>query len=338
MSLYNILDEILFYKICYYDYETAILFSMLCKKFNKISKGYGNDKRNIKDHFLKLIDYNGETYYVDKNTGIKNGIYVKRIEYFLSRHQTAKVKQFKYLDGKLYGVYRTWTRFGYKRIDTFYKYDKLHGEYKEYKHDKLYIKCNYDNGILHGKYEKWDKDDKILECNYTNGILHGQYCLDECNTKISSKYNKMINGILHGQHYFGDYRETIKCEYNNGLLHGNYYRKKRYRNKCTFVVQCEYNNDILHGNYKSYHKNLKLYIHCSYNKGVLHGQYIKYYNNGNKWIECNYVNGILDGEYKRWEQHGQLQTHCIYENGIVSEYYMLNMKFELYGIDNLWLE
>lgn len=54
-----------------------------------------------------------------------------------------------------------------KKIIANYKLGILHGEYKEYKNNKINIIANYDNGELAGDYKTY----------YTNGNVAASLCL-----------------------------------------------------------------------------------------------------------------------------------------------------------------
>ncbi|SNW62328.1 Hypothetical protein ORPV_424 [Orpheovirus IHUMI-LCC2] len=126
----TITDDILFYQICYHDYETSILFSLLCKSFYKLSRGYGNDIRtplsplaisvSCRDLCKRKRNYFLE--YVDKVS--KYGNITK---YWKNRFTNRKE-----------GLCRRFHEIGNKWIECYYQDGKLEGKYQEW----------YDNGYI----------------------------------------------------------------------------------------------------------------------------------------------------------------------------------------------
>ncbi|SNW62834.1 Hypothetical protein ORPV_930 [Orpheovirus IHUMI-LCC2] len=49
-------NDIIFYNILYSSHEVCIILSLVCKRFNKLSKGYGKELRTPKGYFLEYVE------------------------------------------------------------------------------------------------------------------------------------------------------------------------------------------------------------------------------------------------------------------------------------------
>ncbi|SNW62508.1 MORN-repeat protein [Orpheovirus IHUMI-LCC2] len=138
MNIFDISEDVLFNNICYYNYEVAVSFSRLCKKFNRLSKGYNREIRNIRDYFLQYIQVEDDSslnkYWINKFTNKKEG---------------------KYL---------CFNKNGIKLIECIYENDKLNGVTKEWgSNGNILVICSYKHGDLHGRYSKYLEDFTLMD-------------------------------------------------------------------------------------------------------------------------------------------------------------------------------
>ncbi|SNW62505.1 MORN-repeat protein [Orpheovirus IHUMI-LCC2] len=150
MNILDIPNDILFYNICYRNYEVGKVFGMVCKTFNRLSKGYNGEKRNIKDYFLKYmeIEMDGyiEKYWIHKGTLLREG----KCECW---YNIQIIEILWYKNGRKNGRSISW-----------------------YRNGNIKMRRNYKDGELEGEYIQWDEDGNIkMKGNYKNGKLEGYY-------------------------------------------------------------------------------------------------------------------------------------------------------------------
>ncbi|SNW62464.1 MORN-repeat protein [Orpheovirus IHUMI-LCC2] len=159
----NMNDDILFYKICYSDYEVSSLFPLICKRFNKLCKGHNGEIRDAKSYFLEYIEKTWDSggivrYWVNKYNGKREGP-CQRWYY-----------ECWYKNGNMEGIYRSWYTNGNKFKDAIYKNGSLHGMCIIYNSDNnglIFEKINYINGKFKGLYERYNTEGMLVEsCNY----------------------------------------------------------------------------------------------------------------------------------------------------------------------------
>ncbi|SNW62461.1 MORN-repeat protein [Orpheovirus IHUMI-LCC2] len=169
-------EDILFYNICYSDYEVSILFSSLCKRFNQISKGYGKELRTPTSFFLKRIeDVNNygfkRTYWINKFTNKKEG----KCEVWWDNGN--KCKECYYKDGKKQRKYESWWKDGTRCTECYFINGNTEGKYIEWhqgKNGHIHKEYHYKNGKRDGKHEMWwENGNKRKQCFYVNGKREG---------------------------------------------------------------------------------------------------------------------------------------------------------------------
>ncbi|SNW62463.1 MORN-repeat protein [Orpheovirus IHUMI-LCC2] len=151
-------NDVLFYNICYSNYEVATIFSSLSKHLNKLSKGYNGESRNIINYFLiPIYNKNGdciEKYFINKITKLREGVYLK----YTLENDVLPIIQCTFKNGKLYGKYKEWhNKSRHLKKECTYVDSVLEGELKEWYEDgTLRIHANYLNGQLHGECKQWN--------------------------------------------------------------------------------------------------------------------------------------------------------------------------------------
>ncbi|SNW62100.1 MORN-repeat protein, partial [Orpheovirus IHUMI-LCC2] len=325
-------SDILFYKICYGDYQTAIVFSQLCKRFNKLSKEHNREKRNIRDYFLINIreskrrkpSFNGESihdFWVDRMTGKLQGPYSKYLDGNL-------YKRYYYNDGLRDGRYTRYNK-DKKIFETvMYVNGKMEGEFIGYDEDKIYETRFYVNGKKEGAHTTWHENgNKYIEMNFKDGKFHGPWTSWHKNGQVlDSKY--YVDNCLHGEHHSyhdnGILREYIN--YNNGRKDGkyvSYYKTGRIKGELTYS-----NGNFVDGEARWYHANGNICNIDNYKNEKLYGKCMEWHENGRKKKECTYVDytvpsgasyykrmGTINGVYIKWYDTGIKEKECNYVNG-----------------------
>ncbi|SNW62517.1 MORN-repeat protein [Orpheovirus IHUMI-LCC2] len=301
-------DDILFYNICYSNYDVALIFNRLCKRFNKLSKGYGNDKRNIKEYFLECCSRQMGDIIVNM-WYIKLTENVRIIEKYSNNNLIIEREIITYIDNnKNFHKYDSWHNNGNKHCQYSYHItkDKWGYKLKDYEGDhnmwyengNKYQECYYVNGIKEGRQIKWyENGNKKENCTYKNGDLNEKY----------EFWHE--NGV-----------KAINCYYNNGKLNGEYKSWYANKNKKTY---CRYINDTIYGKYKSwYFSGNKLERFTVNDGGHFDGKYQLWYENGGKNEKCIYKDGKYHGLYKSWyestyknKKTGQERIIRYYKNG-----------------------
>lgn len=126
---------------------------------------------------------------------------------------------------------------------TFFKQDKLHGEYKEF-YDKKILKfsVNYENGLKQGS-AKWYHNNKILarQVNFSDDKRNGEELEYYQNGNLSKKCN-YENDLLQGEcvSYYPNKRINQVINYKQSLKNGI---SKSYNQKGILLSTSEYEND-----------------------------------------------------------------------------------------------
>ena len=284
---------------------TSIFEKVRCDKWvcNIIDSYIYENKEEFYPKYDKQIKCQYKTRF-----GKKFGEY-KEYFYVLSSEKDKSIKtsrEYNFIDDKKDGEYKSFFKDGELHIHSFYKLDKLHGEYKKwgksfFQRNKRFIMIhtNFREGLRHGEYKEWFnnssryQDVMLYHCHYKLGILDGEF----------KKWNKTGELLIHCYYKDGEldgeylewYRDgslRIKTFYKEGRLEGEYFEWKKEKKKF--------------GKEKSPH------IQAFYILGKLEGEYKNIYLNDNIKILCYYKGGRLDGEYNEWSKKGTLMKHFFY--------------------------
>ena len=211
--LYNYIDGILIdKKIYYYTREDTFNYEYTesCKITDKI-------------YLHKYLDNNN---YVIKKYDINNKLreefnYIDNYNYIYKRYDENENLVMEYLTTNTY-------------YDTMNMKNNCIGWYKEYKNNKLYIDCNFDeNHKLIGSFKKYC-DEYNMECNFIKGILYslmdGVYIeYDKDNKKVFECVFRKDNKISH-------------TEYHNN---GNIKLDIKYDDKYQYIIEYDDNKNII---------------------------------------------------------------------------------------------
>ena len=112
-----------------------------------------------------------------------------------------------------------------------YRFDKLHGEYKEFDESRVKLHAFYEDGELHGPYTSYyvnknnpfkTSDVKISRC-YKHGVLDGDYFSYSAESQMLLA-TSFKDGKLHGDYnaFFDDGNHFCSKHYKNGELVGEH--------------------------------------------------------------------------------------------------------------------
>ncbi|SNW62086.1 MORN-repeat protein [Orpheovirus IHUMI-LCC2] len=338
----SIPNEIIFYNICYIDYEVSKLMMMLNKKYNNLSKGYGNDKRNPKLYFLQYKTElsnpsNQLKYWQNIYTGRMEDRYEKsswgnpkEILYFTDGVQNGKctyindgTEEYMYVNGLKNGKYRKFNIWGNLVEEGTYKDNKLNGSVSRYHgNGKKFVECTYIDNNLFGTYKEFNDKGIIIE-QYDDNIVKIN---DSYKSVKSGKYNKYDNRG----------RRIQECYYvgDDEKLDGKYikwYPSKRINSLERKMMEEYYKNGHRYGKSQKWYENGNIHIQCSYNeRGILIGEYKELYVDGSIRKQCHYAEivpedenvGVLHGKYLEYNNNNKLIKRGFYINGKLDGKYM----------------
>ncbi|OWY21105.1 toxin-antitoxin system YwqK family antitoxin [Sphingobacteriales bacterium UPWRP_1] len=121
-----------------------------------------------------------------------------------------------------------------------YANGKLNGIHRAYKHGKVEILENYQNGQLHGSYLKYHSNGKIQEqSTYKNGLKNGKATWYYDNGELLTEYN-YVNGNINGkiQSFYKDKTLRTETEYLNNEMNGlfkSYYENGKPKEEGRYV-------------------------------------------------------------------------------------------------------
>ena len=220
-----------------------------------------------------------------------------------------------------------------KRIETYNKNGKLHGDVTAYNDDgNIEFSGTFANGAGHGTYyhsngnvkreETYNKygeldgvvktynDAGILEFSgtFTNGEGNGTYYYTDLQNIRHTLYEGDVGlseGFLTG---FDCWATPMHDIYPHG--NGNVYDLNDH-----LRYEGRYLNGERNGLVKKYNDNGNLISEGEYKDDWLHGSVMEYNDNGNLIFEGEYVKGLLNGRAKKYNDNGKLIFEGEYKYG-----------------------